>query len=446
MKISWWLAKKYFSQQSTKTSDENIFINFFLLCLSFFSFSRKKIHKNYQKLVESLLPKSFIKLLIYLSISGITIGTTSLIIVLSTFNGLHEWTLKLYETHSPSLLVTPNKGKFFAIDSLKIEEIRMLDGVEYVCETVEDNVLVKYLDQQKTVKLKGIDHNYFKGYRLDTLIKVGAKNFDSNNLSSAIVGSGIQYGLSVNIKDPFTPLEVWYPKRGKKLHLDPARAFVQKNIMPGGVFVIEPSFDENYIFAPISFVEKLTGIDDRRSTLEILIDTDKSIDMIRSKVASILGQSFKVQTLEEQHASILKALKTERLFSFLALCTLIGLLSFNIFFSLILMVVQKQKEIKILFSLGIKKYQIQKLFLYEGFIIGFIGVLVGLFLGILLAFLQQKYHLVKLGVADTIIDAYPIKVVGTDLVFTSLSVLFICLLASLIPAKKAGDIEKLTIT
>ena len=150
---------------------------------------------------------------------------------------------------------------------------------------------------------------------------------------------------------------------------------------------------------------------------------------------------FSVKDTEEQHASLLLTINLEKLFTFLTLTFILAVASFNIFFSLSMLAIEKKKDIAVLFAMGSTKRLIKSIFIKQGAIIGFSGAAVGLLLGFLICWLQDSYGLVSLGVTSSIVESYPVKMIGTDFLFTSLSVVAITFLASYRPALIAARVK-----
>jgi lipoprotein-releasing system permease protein len=164
----------------------------------------------------------------------------------------------------------------------------------------------------------------------------------------------------------------------------------------------------------------------------------EEISKVQETVKAALGGGFTVQNQDEQHASLLRAIKIEKLFVFLTLTFIIGIASFNIFFSLSMLAIEKKEDIKTLYAIGANAGMIQKIFLSEGAIVAFSGAIIGLVLGFGLCWLQQTYGLVSMGIVGALIDAYPVKMQFWDFFFTALVVVIITMIASYFPAKKAA--------
>jgi lipoprotein-releasing system permease protein len=197
----------------------------------------------------------------------------------------------------------------------------------------------------------------------------------------------------------------------------------------------------NYVFVPLDFALDLFDYGNRRTSLEIKVKNNESIDDVKGRLMGVLGDEFKVLTSEEIHADFFKVLKIEKLFVFIIFSFILAIASFNIFFSLTMLAIDKRKDIAILSSLGANKRLIKSIFLAEGAIISLSGAITGLFLGLIICLLQQQFGIVSMGMQTAVIDAYPVKMQFPDFLYTGMSIILITLLSSYRPAVIASKIE-----
>ncbi len=382
--------------------------------------------------------KNFINIISFLSVIGIAFSTAALIIVLSVFNGLEGLLRSLYSSFDPELKIELAKGKSFETSSEFIEKIKAVEGVKIVTEVIEDYAYVRYRDADMVVTLKGVSDNFLDQHRLDQHLAEGQLVLKDKGLDFAIIGRGVQYALSVSVTQNLFPLQVFYIKSMKGSSLDPSQLYARKVIEPGGVFSIEKNYDENYIFVPLQFAQELLNYGDKRTSLEVQTDKKFDLRIIQQKLISVVGDDFKVLTNEEQHQDLYRLLKIEKLFTFVALILLILVASINIFFSLMMLALDKKKDISILFALGAYDRFIQKIFLSEGALIAFVGAVIGLLLGGAICWLQDRFGLVGMGMENAIVSSYPVKLRLTDFLTTSLVIIGITLLVSFYPARLAA--------
>lgn len=184
--------------------------------------------------------------------------------------------------------------------------------------------------------------------------------------------------------------------------------------MPRGVFSIVQNFDENYILVPLEFAKDLLDYGDKRTSLEVKIKEGYNLYAVQKSLQAILGSSFSVLNPEEQHRDLYRLLKMEKLFTFLGLTLLLMIGSINIFFSLMMLAIDKKKDISILAALGADGKLVRKIFLVEGALISLIGAISGLVLGGFFCWLHIKFGIISMGMESSITEGYPMKIVALD--------------------------------
>jgi lipoprotein-releasing system permease protein len=369
---------------------------------------------------------------------GVAIATAALIIVLSVFNGLEELLRSLNTSFDPELKIEAIKGKSFVVDSLLIVKLKAVNGVETVTEVIEDYALVRYRDADMVVTIKGVSDNFIDQHRLDSAIVEGKLRLRENGINYAIIGRGLRYALSITVENPIYPLQVFYIKNNKGPTLDASKLYSRRDIEPGAVFSIEKNYDDNYIFLPLDFAKDLLDYGDKRTSLEIKTNARSTVLTVQSEIKEVLGKNFSVLTNEEQHKDIYKLLKMEKLFTFLSLTLLIIVASINIFFSLMMLAIDKKKDIAILSAVGASPQLIKKIFLSEGALIAFLGAGIGLAFGGSICWLQDHFGLVGMGMENALVSNYPVKINPLDFLTTSSVIVAITFLISFYPAALAS--------
>ncbi|MCS7004992.1 MAG: ABC transporter permease [Cytophagales bacterium] len=414
-----------------------------LLLLSLLSFSKQKIRSQYVRFTDAFIRQNFIKILSNLSMFGIGISTAALVIILSVFNGLEDFTKQLYRSFNAEIKISPTFGKSFEVSDSLLSKIKQISHVQEVTEVIEDNVLLRYKDYQMVVTAKGMTQNFNRQYNIEaTIVEGKAQTWFQDHEPRAIIGAGVKHQLGILLSDAFTGLQLWYPKHLRNfINMDMTKAFNKFAIRVGGVFAIEQKYDFHHIIVPIEVMQELLEYTNRRTSIEVKTDGKKSIKSVQKDLKKILGNQFIVATAEEQQADVIRAVRIERFFVMVSLIVVMAIASFNIFFSLALLAIEKKRDVVLLKAMGASKQFILQIFLWEGVIIALIGALVGLIGGFLLCLLQDKFGLVGLGVETTIISAYPVKMEWQDFIITACATIFVTIAASIFPAYNASITE-----
>jgi lipoprotein-releasing system permease protein len=388
--------------------------------------------------------QNFITILSLISMVGVAISTMALVAVMSVFNGLEDLIRGLFSSFDAELQVTPVAGKSFVATEDWLTAIREVEGVEVITEVIEDNALLEYRGNQHIARVKGVSNNYFEHERFSKGYFWGDTTLGTGMRPGAILGRGVAFALSVNLDDINSVLNIYYPKAPKSAaSLDPNQLYASGQVEPRGFFSIEQGVDNEYILVPLDFFKDLLGYGQKRTALELKVSPGYSISTVQKAMQAHLGTEFAVKNADEQHATLIRTVKLEKLFVFLTLTFILALASFNIFFSLSMLAIEKKKDLAVLKSMGAKNSLIRGIFLKQGALIAFSGAILGLILGLLLVGAQAEFGLISLGIASGVVDAYPVRIHWPDLGWISLAVVTITLLASWRPAWIAAQVDPL---
>lgn len=373
-----------------------------------------------------------------ISVFGVAIGTAALLLVLSVFNGFEDLLGGLFGHFNPPVKVTPVKGKTFAADSLMLSRVRALPGVLYASETLEEIAFFEYGDAQDFGVLKGVDAVFHYVNGIDsTLIPDTESRYQlqDGEVNCAVVGMGMAHKLSVNLSDPISTLTIYMPSGEQGGVLD--KSFTTRSAYPRGIFEIQQEFDNQYIISNIAFVRDLLGADSTTvSALEIRCKSDKDIPAVKRQLAEILGPDFQIKDQYQQNEAFFKVMRLEKWMGFAITALMLILMAFNTLGALWMIVLEKQKDISVLKSMGASEKLVRNIFLTEGLLLSLLGLLIGLALALILYALQKTVGLIRIP-DGFLVREYPISMRIGDFVPVVLTVLLIGLLAALPAALRA---------
>jgi lipoprotein-releasing system permease protein len=191
----------------------------------------------------------------------------------------------------------------------------------------------------------------------------------------------------------------------------------------------------------LRFARRLLDYTDEVTGIELRLANGADADRIQEKIATIVGPQFKVQNRFQQQEILYKIMKSEKWAVFLILTFILIVASFNVVGSLTMLILDKQKDIGILRSLGAKDAVIKQIFFFEGLLISLSGAVAGLVLGLLVCYLQLKFGLVKLqGGGSFLIHASPVKMMLTDFIYVFITISIIGAAAAWLPVKRIAVI------
>ncbi|MGB8358894.1 MAG: FtsX-like permease family protein, partial [Bacteroidales bacterium] len=349
----------------------------------------------------------------------------ALITILSVFNGLEEMVRGIFSTSDSEIRITPVKGKVFTPDTLTLRRLSAIDGVEVWAETLEENALLRFEDQQYIATVKGVSPNYGEVTDLDTAMWDGEFTLmAANGRPYAIAGLGVANYLGMRINF-VSPLAIYIPDRKAHLTLNPENEFKRKYINLSGIFAVEQEFDSKYVFVPIDFARELLNYTTEVTSIEVRLKAGSDLKKTQKEIKDVMGHGFQVQNRYEQQEMFYRVMKGERLAIYVILTFILIIASFNIIGSLTMLIIEKERDIRILKSLGADNPLIKRIFIYEGWMISFIGTCLGLAAGFLLCAAQQQFGIVKLSGESLLIDSYPVRMQLTDFILVAVTVMAI---------------------
>ena len=370
---------------------------------------------------------------------GVGVEVMALVLILSVFNGLEDFQKGLFKTFDPDLTILSDSDTRFSASPFLIKKIATISGVRSVQPILEDQALIRYNGKQLVVTLKGVDSSFISSKRLKNQIVDGDYLVDYEGHPFGMVGAGVFIAMGMNFEDIYHPIEAWYPNQKALAKFQISQdAANQKAFFPSGVLQVEQTFDNQMIVVPIQWMRDLTLSDSSAvSRFDIMLQDGANEVNIQKEIQNELGANYQVQTRDQQHAILLRAIKIEKLFVFILMAFIMGIASFTLFYALSLLVIEKRKDLRTLLAMGITQRQLLRIFLFVGLFISFSGAMVGMCLGYALGWIQQTFGIIPLGIPNALIDAYPIQMEWLDFLMTALVVIFITFLASIIPARKA---------
>ena len=370
-----------------------------------------------------------------ISVAGVAVGTMALITVLSVFNGFDSIIKSLYNSFDPEIKISIKEGKTFNPGEYPFEQIRNHESVAYYAEVLEENALLRYGDRQHIATVKGVDEQYKHVTGIDSMIVDGEFALWDGQRPMAVVGLGVAYNLAIGLNF-LNPINIYIIKRRGNVSMNPEQAINRKLIFPSGMFSIEQEINSRYLLVPLTFARDLLQYTTEVSAIELRLHDDTDKFLAQKEIREILGEGFLVKNRNEQNELFYRIMKSEKWAIFFILTFILVIASFNIIGSLTMLILDKQRDIDTLDSLGASAPLIKRIFLLEGWMISISGALIGLILGSLISWLQAEFGLIKLsGSGSFIIDAYPVVFQPMDVVKVFLTVTGVGFLAAWIPVR-----------
>lgn len=375
-----------------------------------------------------------INIITAISILVIAVVTAAMVVVLSTLNGISDLVDSIYSPFDQDLTITPTVGKTFDRKDLDLEEVLALPEVRNTSWVIEENVLLRSGDQRRVATMKGVEDQYLSMSHMQRYLYSGEATFEGLTGPAALLGIGLKMDLGVPMDDGvFQPLEISAPVRGRKLSKYQQRAFETVAMAVRGVFTMNLDFDTKYLLVPLTTAAEVMHYDSAVSALEIELTDKDQMDRVAERLRARLGPAFTVKTRYQKNALMYRTNASEKVFTF-AVLSFIGLIgAFNIIASLTMMMIEKRRDMGTITAMGATPAMVRRIFFHEGLLIVVVGVIVGLVLGLGICLAQEHFGFVRL--SDSVVEAYPVHILGSDLALIAIMVFAIGLVAAWIPLR-----------
>ena len=366
---------------------------------------------------------------------GVVVSSIALFVILSGFSGLRTFSYSLLDVSEPDIKISAAIGKsFYFTDAIQT----ILDSnptIEEVSKVIEERVFLEYNGKNEISYIKGVDQNYNKVTQIDSAIVVG-NWLDFQFVNTAVLGRTISNKLSVGVYNFGEALQIMIPKPGTGF-INPQNAFYKTKVQIVGLYTGTEDFENTYVFTTLDQARNLLHFaENQLSSLELKLKSEGNPDDVVIALQQQLGDQFRIQTKAQLNAVFYKVINTENFVSYL-IFTLIAIVAlFNVIGAIIMMIIDKKSNLKTLFNLGATLKEVKSIFVYQGFLLSFLGMMLGLLLGIILVILQQKYSLFM--ITDTI--PYPVELRFSNILIVFVTITILGFVAAKIASSRLSKV------
>lgn len=367
-----------------------------------------------------------------ISATGIALGTMSLIVILSVYNGFEGLIKTLYNSYEPDIVILPSSGKTLAADCEIFNTIRNSPDIYSFCEVVEENIFLRYREEETIATIKGVDSSFIKNTNYSKFIVDGEFSLKHGDIEQAVVGRGIASKLGININF-IDPLYMYFPSGKNDISIiNPVASLNSEKVFPSGIFSIEMGIDKKYIYVPLEVARRLLDYTNEATSIEIQLNKDANLESFQNKTIKSLGADYTVKNRFQQKETIYKMMESEKLSILLILLFILTIISFNVYGSLSMLILEKKTDIETFKSIGADEKCVKRIFLYEGWLISLFGIAAGGIFGILITLAQKYFGIVSMP-GSFIVDSYPVILKASDIAVSILGVSIIGYLAARFP-------------
>lgn len=323
---------------------------------------------------------------------GVIVGALALFIILSGFSGLRTFSYSLLDVSDPDIKITASKGKTFLYTKNVQQNLEKNTSIDAFSKVVEERVFLEYNNKSEIAFIKGVEEKYTSITHIDSVLNLG-NWLDKELPNTAVIGNGISRKLSLGILNFGEPLSIRVPKPGTGF-INPNNAFYKLNVQIVGLYSGTEEFENKFVFVSINEAQSLLKYKENQFTgIEIKLKDNSEADLFAEQLQEQLGNQFKVQTKQQLNEVFYKVINTENFVSYLIFTLIVIIALFNVIGAIIMMIIDKKSNLKTLLSLGATIKEIKRVFVFQGFLLTFLGMLIGLTLGVLLVIIQKQFGL-----------------------------------------------------
>ena len=351
---------------------------------------------------------------------GVILGTAALFIILSGFSCLRTFNYALLDSSDPDVKITATQGKSFFFDNTIKNVFFSSKDIVSFSKVIEERVFIKNGEKQQIAYIKGVDDNYINVVPLDDAIQVGTW-LQKEYTNTSVIGNSLAYKLSAGVESFGEYLEILVPKKGTGF-INPSRSFRSIKTQIVGAYFGTEEFENKYVFVSNFQAQQLLNYKKNQFTgIEIKLSPDSNPTNFAVLMQEKLGNQFEVKTKAQLNELFYKVINTENFVSYLIFTLIVIIAMFNIVGSIIMMIIDKKKNLKTLLSMGATLSEIKNIFVLQGFLLTLISMATGLFLSLIIVIIQQKFQIFMI----TSSIPYPVELTGSNflIVITTITVL-----------------------
>ena len=386
--------------------------------------------------VRSKSSQNVINIINRMSIFVLIVGGASLMIVLAGFSGLRTFSMSFSNFFDPDLKVFPKTGKTFSLSPMQETALKESGVVASYTKVLEERVFLNSRGKNYIAYIKGVDENYPKVNAVDSILVISPKEWLLSE-DYVVVGNIIAETLNLGLFTSTTPLQIIVPKAGKGSITSSSTPYREETVLLSDYYQVTEDLDSKYVFATLSLAQRLTGVQANEvSAVEVKLSKGISATEGKKRLQKVLGDSFVIKDRMALNEDLYKMFQTENLATYLIFTLVLIVALFNLVGAIIMMILDKRKNLYTLFALGMTQRQIRAIFFLQGVIVSLLGAVFGVGLGIGIAWLQKTYPMLHINPNATVPIAYPMDIRLLEIVVVFFTIFVLGIIASAIGASR----------
>lgn len=386
--------------------------------------------------VRSKSSQNVINIINRMSIFVLIVGGASLMIVLAGFSGLRTFSMSFSNFFDPDLKIFPKTGKIFSLSPIQETALKESGVVASYTKVLEERVFLNSRGKNYIAYIKGVDENYPKVNAVDSILVISPKEWLLSE-DYVVVGNIIAETLNLGLFTSTTPLQIIVPKAGKGSITSSSTPYREETVLLSDYYQVTEDLDSKYVFATLSLAQHLTGVQANEvSAVEIKLSKGVSVSEGKKRLQKVLGDGFVIKDRMALNEDLYKMFQTENLATYLIFTLVLIVALFNLVGAIIMMILDKRKNLYTLFALGMTERQIRAIFFLQGVIVSLLGAIFGVGLGVGIAWLQKTYPMLYINPNAAVPIAYPMDIRLLEIVVVFFTIFVLGIIASAIGASR----------
>lgn len=386
--------------------------------------------------VRSKSSQNVINIINRMSIFVLIVGGASLMIVLAGFSGLRTFSMSFSNFFDPDLKIFPKTGKIFSLSPMQEAALKESGIVASYTKVLEERVFLNSRGKNYIAYIKGVDENYPKVNAVDSILVISPKEWLLSE-DYVVVGNIIAETLNLGLFTSTTPLQIIVPKAGKGSITSSSTPYREETVLLSDYYQVTEDLDSKYVFATLSLAQRLTGVQANEvSAVEIKLSKGVSVAEGKKRLQKVLGDGFVIKDRMALNEDLYKMFQTENLATYLIFTLVLIVALFNLVGAIIMMILDKRKNLYTLFALGMTERQIRAIFFLQGVIVSLLGAIFGVGLGVGIAWLQKTYPMLYINPNAAVPIAYPMDIRLLEIVVVFFTIFVLGIIASAIGASR----------
>lgn len=386
--------------------------------------------------VRSKSSQNVINIINRMSIFVLIVGGASLMIVLAGFSGLRTFSMSFSNFFDPDLKIFPKTGKIFSLSPMQEAALKESGVVASYTKVLEERVFLNSRGKNYIAYIKGVDENYPKVNAVDSILVISPKEWLLSE-DYVVVGNIIAETLNLGLFTSTTPLQIIVPKAGKGSITSSSTPYREETVLLSDYYQVTEDLDSKYVFATLSLAQRLTGVQANEvSAVEIKLSKGVSVAEGKKRLQKVWGDGFVIKDRMALNEDLYKMFQTENLATYLIFTLVLIVALFNLVGAIIMMILDKRKNLYTLFALGMTERQIRAIFFLQGVIVSLLGAIFGVGLGVGIAWLQKTYPMLYINPNAAVPIAYPMDIRLLEIVVVFFTIFVLGIIASAIGASR----------